>query len=1101
MNNERALRQAIAALEQQASILGESAVAAAIAPLQAQLDELSRDGWRRQQRLRLVTILFCDIVGSTKMARELDPEDIHALFDSALAELTQVIESHSGRVLQYAGDSILAVFGADVSQEEDPRLAIRAGLNMLSVAKQLGADARRTHGVSGFDIRIGVHSGRVLLGAGVDAHNSIRGMPVNIAARMEQTAPPGGVRISHASFRHVRGIFDVTAQPPLVIKGVEHPVRSYLVQAERENAVRTASRGVDGIEVRMVGRDAQLDQLKTAVRALGTPTSQTHHVLVSGEAGIGKSRLADEFELWATTRRRPSTALQARALVQTQHQPYGLMRNLFVRWLGRGQSSETLSANEFLRRIAALTDGEATQDAELLAHLLGLHTDAAVDTALGSSRVVCERALRCATRCVEHQIALSSQPLVMVLDDLHWADDDSLDWLQQLLRATENLPFFMLCLTRPQLFERHSDWPGENIPLQKMPLEALPREASVSLVSELLQRLESVPHDLRDQLIAATDGNPFYLEERVKILLDEGAIISDGDTWRLVPERLSLTKLPDTLTGVLQARLDGLDPDERRALRQAATVGYVFWDEALAAVDQASPAHLDALERRELIVRQASSALSYAREYVFHHHALHQVARDGVLKADRKHYNKRVGLWLEARTQSRPEAFHARIAFHFECAEIFERALHHLVLGAEAAAARHSRDSVLQLVGRALDLVAEDQHETRWRLHVARERVMATTDNRDEHEWDLAAMREIAEVLNDDRKRGKATWRIALAQSNAGGYVEALATANEAEHLASQCKDSELMASVAAVKAIALRRQNDFRAAREVCEAGIVRARECGSIEAEKELLYSLTATAAEAGDIDESLELATTYLKLAVESGDKTAEALGENLIGDTHFRRGDLDLASQHFEASLNLAKGIHYAYVMCIAALNLALVRNTQSRFDDAQVSARAATDIAVRSGASDLEAVALLQLGIALAGVNQLHEARTTLLTSAEKYVANGSGHLVTETNSALANVALKAGDRNEALRRVEDVLAHIDAGGSLQGTEDPLRIRWHCYEVLAVTCHQRAQSWLAESWQLLNERAEKIHDPVHRDAFINNVAHHAALASAWRAQNT
>ncbi|MFK8016148.1 MAG: adenylate/guanylate cyclase domain-containing protein [Gammaproteobacteria bacterium] len=1100
MKNERALRQAISSLQQQVASLGEAAVAAAVAPLQAQLDGLRDDGWRSSQRLRLVTIVFCDVVGSTTMARELDPEDIHTLLDAALADLSGVIENHGGRVLQYAGDSILAVFGADVSHEEDPRLAIRAGLGMLDVARQLCAKAQQSHRIDGFNIRVGIHTGRVLLGAGVDAHNSIRGMPVNIAARMEQTAPPGALRISHASFRLVRGIFNVVAQPPLAIKGVERPVRSYLVQSERDNAVRTTSRGVDGIEVRMVGREAQMDRLKDALRQLNGSSGTTPPVLVSGEAGMGKSRLADEFELWVSTREPPSKVLQAKALVQTQHQPYGLLRNFFLRWFAPGNLAETPTSDEFVRHALELVGEKARKDVSLLAHLLGLDTESDLASSLGSPRVVRERALRVATLCVERQIALTSKPLVLLLDDLHWADDDSLDWLAQILRLTANQRLLVLCVTRPQLFDRHPNWPGESIEIDKIPLDALSESACASLVEELLQRLESVPSELRDQLVTATEGNPFYLEERVKILLDEGAIVSDGDAWRLVPKRLSLTRLPDTLTGVLQARLDGLHADERRALRQAAIVGYVFWDEALAAVDSASPAQLEALERRELIVRQPSS-LPGSEEFVFHHHALHQVVRDGVLKADRARYNHSVAKWLERRTRNRPEAFHGRIADHFEQAGVREEASKHYVRGAEAAAARHSRDTVIRMVERALRLVDERDLTHRWRLHLARERVMATAEDRDGHDQDLIAMLEIAEAFDDDSKRVMAKWRQAVAQSNAGSYPEALATANEAEEFAAKCEVAELSASIAAVKATALRRLNEFDAAREVAEAGIAGARACGSIEAEKELLYSLGALAAEAGRIDDSLELSASYLTLAVRSGDQTAEALGENLIGDTYYRRGDLARARQHFEASLDLASDIHYVYVMCIAALNLALVCNAQSRYVEAQSSAQRATEIAVRSGAVDLEAVALLQLGIALAGDDQLDEARSALLVAADKYTANGSGHLRVETDSALASVAMAAGDHEEALRRVEKVLAHLDAGGTLDGTEDPLRIRWHCFEVLASVQDDRAELWLTESWALLNERAAKILDPSHRDAFRKDVVHHAALAEAWRQRGT
>ncbi len=258
----------IAALEAQRALLGDAVVEVAVSGLRSQLAAVATAQPPPEQTLKQVTIVFLDIVGSTQLGQHLDPEDIHAVVDGALARCTAIVEAHYGRVLQYAGDNLLAVFGADEVREDDPERALRAGLALLAEGRQIGDEVRGRHDHTGFDVRVGVHTGEVLLGGGVDAEASIRGSAVNIAARMEQTAPPGGLRISHDTYRHVRGVFDVELQPPMEVKGVDQPVVTYLVQRAKPRSFRVPTRGVEGVETPMVGRDRELRLLQQAFLAV-----------------------------------------------------------------------------------------------------------------------------------------------------------------------------------------------------------------------------------------------------------------------------------------------------------------------------------------------------------------------------------------------------------------------------------------------------------------------------------------------------------------------------------------------------------------------------------------------------------------------------------------------------------------------------------------------------------------------------------------------------------------------------------------------------------------------------------------------------------------
>ena len=313
-----------------------------------------------------------DVVGSTALAQRLDPEAISAVMDDALARGTAVVEAHGGKVLQYAGDNILAAFGADEAREDDAERAVRCGLALLELGKDLGAEVRAAHGHDGFDVRVGVHTGGVLLGGGVDADGSIRGIAVNIAARMEQTAPAGGLRISHDTYAQVRGMFEVEPQEPIAVKGVDEPIQSYLVLRAKPRSFRLGSRGIEGVATRMIGRDAELEALQDAFKRLFVER-RLAAVSVVADAGIGKSRLLYEFAAWSDARPETFFIFRGRATPQTQGQPFGLLRDI-VAW--RFQIADDDSIDEARRKmedgiVPLFVEDDGPDLAEGHAHLLG----------------------------------------------------------------------------------------------------------------------------------------------------------------------------------------------------------------------------------------------------------------------------------------------------------------------------------------------------------------------------------------------------------------------------------------------------------------------------------------------------------------------------------------------------------------------------------------------------------------------------------------------------------------------------------------------------------------------------------------------------------
>jgi class 3 adenylate cyclase len=593
MTEQQQLEAAIAVLEGQRSTLGDAVVDALLSAARSRLAALTVPAASPsvpEQSLRQVSILFLDVVGSTALAQHLDPEAISAVMDDALARGTAVVQAHAGKVLQYAGDNILAAFGADEAREDDAERAVRCGLALLDLGKQLGAEVQAAHGHDGFDVRVGIHTGGVLLGGGVDADGSIRGIAVNIAARMEQTAPTGALRISHDAYAQVRGLFEVERQEALAVKGVDEPIQSYLVLRAKSRHFRLGNRGIEGVATRMIGRDAELETLQDAFRRLFVDR-RLAAVSVVADAGIGKSRLLYEFAAWSDARPERFHLFRGHATPQTQGQPFGLLRDI-VAWRLQIADDDSLEAarskmEQGLVPLFLDDDGPelAEGHAHLLGHLIGIEWRESrhVKDILDDPKQIRNRAFHAAAQLFRRIGLADGSPVVLLLEDLHWADNESLDFLAYLAEIDRDLPLLMLACLRPTLLERRANWCAERVH-RRIDLQPLGKDMSRLLVSELLKKLPEVPVALRELVTGGAEGNPFYMEELVKMLIDQGAI-ETGEVWKVNAERLLLTKVPTTLTGVLQARLDGLPAPERLTLQQASVIGPVFWDRALVALD------------------------------------------------------------------------------------------------------------------------------------------------------------------------------------------------------------------------------------------------------------------------------------------------------------------------------------------------------------------------------------------------------------------------------------------------------------------------------------------------------------------------------------
>ncbi|HEX8294007.1 MAG TPA: adenylate/guanylate cyclase domain-containing protein, partial [Pyrinomonadaceae bacterium] len=654
-----------------------------------------------EQRKQL-TVLFADLAGLAALTEGLDAEDVGELMAALWPVVDSVVEAHGGEVTKRVGETFVALWGARGAREDDPERAVRAALDLQSALFAFAAkgQAQGEGGEEGGEARLlraGVSTGLVLLGeAGTTGELTVTGDPVRLASRLQQEAPVGGILISHDTYRHVRGVFDVLPPGTLQTGGRSEPVQFYDVRRAKRRAFRVQTRGVEGVETRMIGRKGELRRLTDTLESV-YEEGELQAVTVLADAGLGKSRLLYEFSNWVELLPDVWYVFNARAGESAQGLPYSLVRDLFSFRFEIQDSDPPRVAREKLERgmlsmCKGAPEAEVLMRAHFIGQLIGFDYSASphVSGIRDDARQVRDRAFRYAARFFSD--VSRELPTLLYLDDIHWADDGSLDFVDYLSLHCAHERVMLLCLARPALLERRPAWGEGRERHTRLALQPLSKKESRQLVEEILRRAHGVPAELRELVVGGAEGNPFYVEELIKMLIDQHVIVTGSDVWRVDATRLGEVRVPPTLTGVLQARLDRLTPEEKTVLQRASVVGRVFWDDAAqhlgagvtapvrrvttrepfarghAPVDDAADVGrvLESLRGKELIYRREAAAFAGTREYIFKHALLRDVTYESVLKRERREYHRRAAEWLARHSGGRVGEYAGLIAEHFE---------------------------------------------------------------------------------------------------------------------------------------------------------------------------------------------------------------------------------------------------------------------------------------------------------------------------------------------------------------------------------------------------------------------------------------------------
>ncbi len=642
---------------------------------------------------KLATVLFADLVGFTEAADEQDPERTRARLERFYDAMTAEIEAAGGTVEKFAGDAVMAAFGAPEALEDHAERALHAALSMQHKPE------------GGLGLRIGVNTGEVVVGRPRERSSFVSGDAVNVAARLEQGAEPGEILAGERTIAAARGAFEFGESRTLDAKGKPSGVACRRV-------IRALTlmrpRGVGGLARAFVGRDAELERLLAAFQR-GVQRSQPVLVTIVGEAGVGKTRLVRE--LWERLSEEESEPLRrtGRCLAYGQGITYWPLAEVLKEHLGILESD---SPEEVRRRLG---------DREILGLTLGL------DVAGHLHPLAARDRLHAAWVAFVSELALE-RPVVMLVEDVHWAEQPLLDLIERLGRDARG-PLLLLATARPEFVGGRSAWSGR-MDTETIWLEPLPTETAGSLVDSLLAG--DLPAHVRELVVERAEGNPFFVEEVLGSLIDAGLLERANGGWH-ADELPPGFEIPDSVQAVLAARIDLLGDAEKAALQAAAVIGRMFWTGPVYQLVEGLAPDLGVLESRDLIRHRAGSSLEGEVEYVFKHALTREVAYGSLTKARRARLHARFAEWLERLGGGRDE--HAPLLAHHyaeavrpedadlawanaeeELTALRADAVRWLRRAAELAEGRYDIDETLSMLERAVELQTREQEQAElWR--------------------------------------------------------------------------------------------------------------------------------------------------------------------------------------------------------------------------------------------------------------------------------------------------------------------------------------------------------------------------------------------------
>lgn len=781
---------------------------------------------------KVVTALFADLVSSTELAARLDPEELNAVVGPFLRAMTEEIERFGGTIEKYAGDAVIAVFGSPVAHEDDPERAVRAALAMHERLAAVQEDMATLAGRP-IEMRIGIETGEIVASVGREAEGLLTGGTLHVAARLQSAAPPGAVLVGERAWRDTRDTIEYRPLEDIELRGLEGPSRIW-----RAIGVRASRREGIAASVPLVGRRDELDLLDLLLgRTMRGRRAQL--ITVVGPAGIGKSRLAAEFAAAARDREPGLKVVVGRCLAYGDRLAFWPLAEIVKADAGildsdPGEEIVTKARATLEERLGTSTDATDAQSAILAC--VGI---VAEDAGTNDAEVARRRLVRGWKAYID--ALAGGGPLLVVIEDIHWADAGLLDLLEELPGALGSATT-LLCLTRPELVEQRPSWGGGLGHRTTIALSPLSVDESAILTHHLLGA--EAPGEVVDAVRGRSEGNPFFAAELLRMLTEDGSLTRRDGRWEL--DGLLPDVLPDTVQGVIAARIDRLPTQQKQAVQAASVVGRTFWTGAVASLGGDTEA-IDALVDRGLVVERATSAIAGEREFAFIHVLTRDVAYAGIPRARRNPAHAAAGGWIENVTHGRDEEFAEILAHHFGLAGDATRASRYATIAGDRSRKLFAAEDAIRWYDRGLEACA----------------------------------------MLSDEARPAVEARLLLGRAGTfqqiGRFQDAEADIDRALALARQAGEVGLTAAVLTARNHVLWLEDRYEEVTDPREA-IEAARQAGEHGLVAHLLYSAGAAFYGLGRWNDAIPLHEQALEQAVGAGDRVAEAYALHGLSETY-------------------------------------------------------------------------------------------------------------------------------------------------------------------------------------------------------------------------
>jgi class 3 adenylate cyclase/CheY-like chemotaxis protein len=701
-------------------------------PLKQRMDAAKED---MNGENRLVTALFADISGFTPMSQELVPEAVVERVNKCFQVITDVVYHYEGSINQFIGDGVLAFFGAPLTHENDPERAILAALDIRDAVSQLG-----------LNVSVGINTGMTYFGTiGTQQHQEISayGHNVNLAKRLQEAAKPGQIFVGAGTYRLTRGALNFSPLDTVMLKGIRLPVHTYEVLSVKEHPEKL--RGIEGLRARMIGREHEFVELKEATDAWLHGQGQI--VSIIGEAGIGKSRLVGELreyiDSWFRTQDTgdeegekgrkgergkggalPSSlplfslsprlsfpsplCLEGRCVSIGQPISYWPFRDIVRIYFGLSEEDGSPTIARKLTEVMERLFADYARDIlPFLGHLFSIRFGNELDETLRFATPEQIRHQMLTRLQTFFEILASKQPLLLILDDLHWADDLSLDLISLLMDTLTTAPLMLLCVYRPE--REHRVWQLSSLAQRKcldryreITLKPLSGPESRQLVETLLT-IDSLPESVKDMILRKSEGNPFFIEEVIRSLIEGGLVYREDGRWK-AHDQVADIDVPDTIQSVVLARVDRLQADAKYVLQCASVIGRLFSHrllEHLTQQDRNLDRYLSELTGRELIYEERSVP---ELEYAFRHALTQEATYQSILESRRRKFHHKVAQGIEILYWERLEEYYEELAHHYSRSDDTSKAVEYLLKAGEKAKRSYANDAAISYFQKALEM-------------------------------------------------------------------------------------------------------------------------------------------------------------------------------------------------------------------------------------------------------------------------------------------------------------------------------------------------------------------------------------------------------------